>query len=101
MRDSSGRVVVKVGTFEDDPVEIVYHVTKDGEYVDGIAVDQRSWSIADMARVVTTYEGCHLWWRTREGDWYSIPAAGIAYARWTPELINSVPEFVRAAEIMR
>lgn len=80
---------------------LMYHVTKDGEYVDGILVDQANWSIADMFKVVATYEGCHLWWRAWDGDWYSIPAAGTAYARWEPELINSVPEIVRTAEIMR
>jgi hypothetical protein len=80
---------------------LMYHVTRDGDYVDGILVDQANWSIADMHKVVATYEGCHLWWRARDGDWYSIPTAGIAYARWEPELLNSVPEIVRTAEIMR
>lgn len=101
MRDSSGRVVVKVGTIEDDPVQYLIHFTKDGQYVDGVPTTERQSADSVYAQqIANTYAGCHAWVLVN-GQWMSIVAVALPWERWSPELTNNVPEFVRAAEIMR
>lgn len=77
------------------------HITKNGVYVDGVPFNNKqSVNLTFQSQLEATYEGCHAW--TFTGDqWYSVAVAEMIYSRWTLELADNVPEFVRAAEIMR
>lgn len=75
----------------------MYHFTRDGEYVDGLALRGE----VPLNATADAYCGCHVWVLLRNGDWYSKAAAGMATARWDAENATSVPECVRTAELMR
>lgn len=78
----------------------MYHFTRDGKYVDGVPVANRQ-SVEQelLLKLANTYEGCHSW--TFANQWYSMPAAALAYWRWEPESESTVPECVRVAEYLR
>jgi hypothetical protein len=83
------------------------HFTRDGEYVDGVALTENQSADTEIRRkLANTYESCQAWTYTgpkgsTAGLWYSIPAAGLPWARWEPETISTVPECVRVAEMLR
>ena len=78
----------------------MFHITKDGEYVDGIDVTMRQSSHDEyLQKLANTYEGCHTW--VFANEWMSIATAGMAFARFMPELESNVPECVRLAEYVR
>lgn len=78
----------------------MYHFTRDGEYVDGVAITGRAASLL-LQQLAATYEGCHTWVLLAGPSWYSIPAAGLNFSRWQSEATASVPECVQTAEFVR
>lgn len=78
----------------------MFHFTRDGEYVDGVSVNNKQ-SNANLflQKLANTYGGCHVWCKANE--WMSMVAVALAYERWSPELESNIPECVRVAELLR
>lgn len=101
LRDANGNVRVKIGNLVGaSDMNYMYHFTRDGEYVDGVSVTGRAATLL-LQQLAATYEGCQTWVLLAGPSWYTIPAAGLNFARWEAENAASVPECVRTAELMR
>lgn len=101
IRAPDGTVMVSVGKIGGNSmVAYMFHFTRDGKYVDGVPITANVGVNKNFQKKLgNTYEGCHTW--SFEGQWYSIAAAGLPYARWESELEANVPECVRIAEYLR
>ena len=99
--DSEGTLRVRMGDLTVGiPVDEIYHLTMDGEYVTGELMGKGAHSTENLNKFRNTYAGCQGWCKS-QGDWYTIPAAGIGYARWEGISEKDVPECVRMAELVR
>lgn len=100
--DEMGNVIIRMGSnMESKPMSMyVYHFTRDGEYVGAENVSAKQNNSTEFnQRLANSYEQCQVW--VYASKWHTIPAAGLAYARFEPENDNNVPMCVRMAEILR
>ena len=82
----------------------MYHFTRDGEYVDGVCIDENHQYDNDLLqKLAQTYEGCHVWAKrgVTEGSWMNIVVVAMPYGRWDTTYLQNVPECVRIAEFVR
>lgn len=100
--DPNGTLRMRMGAKDQEGTQLneFYHITRDGEYEDGVQLTTKNYVFAYLEKFRNTYQNCHAWC-FNNGTWYSTPAVSVGYGRWTPELEKNIPMCVRMAEIVR
>lgn len=99
--DVDGVARIRLGNLEDGPMATeMYHITKDGKYIDGLLMDTGSHTVTNLSRIRNTYADCHAWCNA-SGTWYNTPVNSVGFARWEGCYVEAVPECVRMAELLK